>query len=80
MTIAKKNAKNTPFFPVLHVSVPLYDVRAYIAWSRKTRGYAHVKTCGDVPQFWVFRTSENFVRFCGKFRWTNYPLNMGMGF
>ena len=29
-------AKNTPFFPILHVFVPLNDVRAYIALSWKT--------------------------------------------
>ena len=28
--------KNTPFFPILHVFVPLNDVRAYSAWSWKT--------------------------------------------
>ena len=29
-------AKNTPFFPILHVFAPLNDVRAYIALSWKT--------------------------------------------
>ena len=29
-------AKNTPFFPILHVFAPLNDVRAYSAWSWKT--------------------------------------------
>ena len=29
-------AKNTPFFPILHVFAPLNDVRAYIAFPGKT--------------------------------------------
>ena len=29
-------AKNTPFFPILHVFAPLNDVRAYITLSWKT--------------------------------------------
>ena len=28
--------KNTPYFPILHILLPLNDIRAYIAWSWKT--------------------------------------------
>ena len=66
-------AKNTPFFPILHVFAPLNDVRAYTALSWKTtlitwiflRGWYSTSNTGGPPGvppgYSILRSSSTVV-------------------